>query len=94
VIKVCQWFSQGNLVSSTNKTNHHDVTEILLKVTLNTITLYVLISTEGYDWSYYLLGMIDTEEYDWSYYLPGMIDTEGYDWSYYLPGMIDTEGYD
>ena len=41
--KVCQslatdrWFSPGTLVSSTNKTNRHDITEILLKVALNTI---------------------------------------------------------
>jgi hypothetical protein len=27
------------VVSSTNKTDHHDITEILLKVVLNTITL-------------------------------------------------------
>jgi hypothetical protein len=33
-----QWFSRGTLVSSTNKTDHHNITEILLKVTLNTIT--------------------------------------------------------
>jgi hypothetical protein len=45
VINVCQllatgrWFSPGTLVSSTNKTGHHDITEILLKVALNTITL-------------------------------------------------------
>jgi hypothetical protein len=43
--KVCQlpatdqWFFPGTLVSSTNKTDHHDITEILLKVALNTITL-------------------------------------------------------
>ena len=43
--KVCQslatglWFSPGTPVSSTNKTEHHDITEILLKVALNTITL-------------------------------------------------------
>jgi hypothetical protein len=43
--KVCQWlatgwwFSSGTPVSSTNKTNRHDITEILLKVALNTITL-------------------------------------------------------
>jgi hypothetical protein len=43
--EVCQglaagrWFSPGTLVSSTNKTDHHDITEILLKVVLNTITL-------------------------------------------------------
>jgi hypothetical protein len=34
-----RWFSQGTLVSSTNKTDLHDITEILLKVALNTITL-------------------------------------------------------
>jgi hypothetical protein len=41
--KVCQWlvtggwFSQSPPVSSTNKTDRHDITEILLKVALNTI---------------------------------------------------------
>ena len=41
--KVCQWlatgrwFSPGPQVSSTNKTDHHNITEILLKVALNTI---------------------------------------------------------
>ena len=41
--KVCQWlatgrwFSLGVPVSSTNKTDLHDITEILLKVALNTI---------------------------------------------------------
>jgi hypothetical protein len=30
-------FSFGTLVSSTNKTDRHDITEILLKVALNTI---------------------------------------------------------
>ena len=32
-----QWFSSGPLVFSTNKTDCHDITEILLKVALNTI---------------------------------------------------------
>jgi hypothetical protein len=32
-------FFQGTLVSSTNKTGRHHITEILLKVALNTITL-------------------------------------------------------
>ena len=31
-----QWFSPGTLVSSTNKIDHYDITEILLKVALNT----------------------------------------------------------
>ena len=39
---VCQWLAAGRwfyprpLVSSTNKTDHHDITEILLNVALNT----------------------------------------------------------
>jgi hypothetical protein len=43
VIKVYQllahgrWFSPGTLASSTTKTGHHDIAEILLKVALNTI---------------------------------------------------------
>jgi hypothetical protein len=32
-----QWFSPGHPVSSTIKTDRHDITEILLKVVLNTI---------------------------------------------------------
>ena len=31
------WFSPGTPVSPTNKTDHHNITEILLKVVLNTI---------------------------------------------------------
>ena len=31
------WFSPGTLVSSTNKTDRHDITEMLLKVVLNTV---------------------------------------------------------
>ena len=34
-----QWFSLGTPVSSTNKTDLHDITKIFLKVVLNTITL-------------------------------------------------------
>jgi hypothetical protein len=34
-----RWFSPGSLVFSTNKTDGHDITAILLKVVLNTITL-------------------------------------------------------
>ena len=40
--KVCQWLATCwwfPPVSSTNKTDHHDIAEILLKVVLNTITL-------------------------------------------------------
>ena len=42
--KVCpwlatgRWFSPGTLISSINKTDSHDIAEMLLKVALNTIT--------------------------------------------------------
>jgi hypothetical protein len=36
--QVGRWFSLGTPVSSTNKTDRHDITEILLKETLKTIT--------------------------------------------------------
>jgi hypothetical protein len=32
-----QWFSPGTPVSSTNKTDGHDIAEILLKVALTTL---------------------------------------------------------
>jgi hypothetical protein len=38
-LRAGRWFFAGTPVSSTNKTYHHDVTEILLKVTLKTKTL-------------------------------------------------------
>ena len=41
-----RWFSQGTPVSSTNKTGRHDITEILLKVVFNTITLTLFLSIE------------------------------------------------
>ena len=47
--KVCQWlaagrwFSQGSPFSFTNKTDRHNITETLLKVALNTLTLYLTI---------------------------------------------------
>ena len=39
--EVCQWLSAGLwfFIGSSNKTDRHDITEILLKVALNTITL-------------------------------------------------------
>jgi hypothetical protein len=42
------WFSLGTLVSSTKKTYLHDMTEILLKVALDTITLTILNSNVPY----------------------------------------------
>jgi len=50
-------FFLGILVSSTNKTSCHDITEILMKVVLNTITLTLfIIYTSNYiyflEWSF------------------------------------------
>jgi hypothetical protein len=65
-IKICQWlvtghwFSAGHPVSYTNKTDRHDITEILLKVTLNTIKHLTVIFMSTIVWymllyNFYLL---------------------------------------
>jgi hypothetical protein len=65
--KVCQWlaadrwFSPDTPVSSTNKPDHHDITEILLKVALNTI-----IGSSWFDW-YKNVGFTVTLKYLQSY---------------------------
>ena len=41
-----RWFSPDTLVSSTNKTDRHNITKMLLKVALNTMTLTQLCRTE------------------------------------------------
>ena len=38
VINFLQWFSPGTLISPTNKTDRHDITEVLLEVALTTVT--------------------------------------------------------
>jgi hypothetical protein len=37
-----QWFSPGTPISSTNKTDCYDITEILMKVALNTKTKMII----------------------------------------------------
>jgi len=57
--KVCQslavgwWFSLCTLVSPTNKTDLNNITEILLKVVLNTITL--IASLPSFLYSFYFI---------------------------------------
>ena len=54
--KVCQclvagqWSSSGTPVSSTNKTDRHDITEIFLKVALNFITLTLNLKRQSWNW--------------------------------------------
>ena len=45
------WFSPGTTVSSTNKTDRHDIAEMLLKVVLNTISISseLRLGTKHYD---------------------------------------------
>jgi hypothetical protein len=38
--KVCQWLAAGRWVSSTNKTQRHDIAEILLKVALKSEPIF------------------------------------------------------
>jgi hypothetical protein len=44
VIAADRWLSPGIPVSFTNKTDRHDLTEILLKEALNTIPLFAWLS--------------------------------------------------
>ena len=50
LLVTCRWFSAGIPVSSTNKTDRHDITEILLKVALNTINHYCLVCSLSFDY--------------------------------------------
>ena len=62
--EVCQWlvtgrwFSPGPPVSSTNKTDHHNITEILLKVALNTIK-------RNKNWERFLLRILKIPNIKW-----------------------------
>ena len=47
-----RWISSGTPVSSINKTDRHDITDILLKVTLNTITLTL------YQWTHAVKSLL------------------------------------
>jgi hypothetical protein len=57
--KVCQWivagrfFSSSTPVPSNNKTDHHDITEIVLKVTLNIINPMKIYPSHEHSWKYY-----------------------------------------
>jgi uncharacterized membrane protein YidH (DUF202 family) len=62
-LAACQWFS---LVSSTNKTDRHNIAKILLKVALNTITyllnsyldIFWVVKYQFSAWFYFMLYFI------------------------------------
>jgi hypothetical protein len=62
-----QIINQGTPVSSTNKTDQHDITEILLKVVLNTINITLTL----YNW--YVTDYLQTIELQISPYGPQII---------------------
>jgi hypothetical protein len=47
-VYVGQLFSPGTTVSSTNKTDHHDIAEKLLKVALNAIVPVLYMESNNY----------------------------------------------
>jgi hypothetical protein len=64
--KVCYWLATGPLyslntpVSSTNKTDRHDITELLLKVVLSTLKCIWNISI--FLWIYWFLKLVNSWE--------------------------------
>ena len=58
------WFSLGTPVSSTIKTDRHDITEVLLKVALNTITLTPQLNLWWYSPGTPVSSTIKTDRHD------------------------------
>ena len=48
MIKAGRWFSSCTLVSATNKTDCHNITEILLKLVLTTINLIKILLRDDF----------------------------------------------
>jgi hypothetical protein len=67
---VCQWlvtdrwFSPGTPVSSTNKTDHHDIAEILWKMALSTITLSQYVTSHWQTFLYIVVSSTSRHEQD------------------------------
>jgi hypothetical protein len=92
-----QWFSLDTSVCFTNKTDHHNITEILLKVALNAIThilwplhclsfdLQLLITTlESSNFSGYLMFMNKLEAHISQYSSPDKEDRLNHCLSYHM----------
>ena len=64
----CGWFSPSTPVSSTNKTDHYDIPEILLDVTLNTINLNLIRNNLSFT-----LIINNSKYLNWKWYSPELI---------------------
>ena len=64
-----RWFSQRTPVSSTNKTDLHNITEILLKVVLNTIPLYLYKIVKKMNWNvtHFVTGFLPHTAVTWRF---------------------------
>jgi hypothetical protein len=75
--KVCHWlatglwFSPGTPVCSINKIDHHDITDILLKVALNTITLTIHQVT--FWWDNYNVSFVLDQSPQFDFYIAGSL---------------------
>jgi hypothetical protein len=67
-----QWFSPGTPVSSTNKTERHDIMEILLKVALNTINITIFSKLRVIHIQYKIKQHISTKA--WTTQIPTKIE--------------------
>ena len=77
--KVCQWlargrwFSQGTPVSSTNKTDPHDIAEIFLKVAVNTIALTLSLKTLRDSKTWYINDGVGCHQWIRIFFTPGLL---------------------
>ena len=63
----CWWFSPGTPISSTNKTDCHYITEILLKVALSTINHNNFLGQSLYSYHYHLTN-VRLEKFEMTYF--------------------------
>jgi hypothetical protein len=89
--KICQWLATDlwvSLISSTNKTDHNDIIEILLKVALNTINLTLIKTFMNFGYNlktYHYNGMLhyttNLKTYDYNGMLHYTTNLKTYDYN-------------
>jgi hypothetical protein len=84
-----RWFSLETPVSSTNKTDLHNITEILLKVVLNTMPLYLYKIIKKMNWNvtHFVTGFLPHTAVTWRF--DGEFEEELPIYRYKLNWLID-----